>query len=123
MKLFRNAVHQLKTHRLEGQRILLLPCLGETMANIFNSTKFSAALPQLQDHEKEYKRRKKRKREINEHSPVPSIQESAAYMASSKEKATELTPIIDSEMQNLCQVLPHINEHNSGRERGPSFTN
>lgn len=93
------------------------------MANIFNSTKFSAALPQLQDHEKEYKRRKKRKREINEHSPVPSIQESAAYMASSKEKATELTPIIDSEMQNLCQVLPHINEHNSGRERGPSFTN
>lgn len=110
-------------HRLKGHRILLLPFLGETTANIFNSTKYSAALPQLQDHEKEHKRRKKRKREMDEHSPIPSIQESTADVAISKEKDTELTQVVDSEIQNLYQVLPHTNEQNSGRERAPDFTN
>lgn len=92
------------------------------MVNIFNSTKYSAALPQLPDHEKKYKRRKKRKREMNEHSPIPPIQESAVDVAISKEKATELTPVVDSEIQNLCHVLPHTNEQNSARERAPVFT-
>lgn len=82
------------------------------MANIFNSTKYSAALlscTQSQDHGKEHKRRKKRKREMDEHSPIPSIQESAVDVAISKEKVTELTPVVESETQNLCQVLPHTN--------------
>lgn len=59
---------------------------------------------------------------MNGHSPVPSLQESAVHVAISKEKATELTPVADSEIQNLCQVLPHTNERNSGRERAPAVT-
>lgn len=43
---------------------------------------------------------------MDEHSPIPSIQESAADF---KEKTMELTPVVDSETQNLCQVLPHTN--------------
>lgn len=68
------------------------------------------------------RKEKKRKGEMNEHSPIPYIQESAPDVAISKEKATELTPVVDSEIQNLCQVLPHTNEQNSGRERAPVFT-
>lgn len=60
---------------------------------------------------------------MDEHSPVPSIQESAADVAISKEKATELTAVVDSETKNLCQVLPHAKEENSERERAPAFTN
>lgn len=59
---------------------------------------------------------------MNEHSPIPYIQESAPDVAISKQKATELTPVVASEIQNLCQVLPHTNEQNSGRERAPVFT-
>lgn len=59
---------------------------------------------------------------MNGHGPVPSVQESAVHVAISKEKATELTPVVDSEIQNLCQVLPHTNEQSSGRERAPAVT-
>lgn len=89
------------------------------MVNIFNSTKYSAVLPQLQDHKKKYRRRKKRKREMNEHSPIPPIQESAADVTISKEKATGLTPVVDNELTMKSYgrfYLTQMNRTQQGRE-------
>lgn len=109
----------------KGQRSPLLGLLlGDTMANIFNSTMYSAALSQVRDHEKEYEERKKRKRKMNEHGPVPSTQE-PVYMATSKWKATEPSPfrwLIVRCAAHARLYLTQINRTQEGRELQLSLT-
>lgn len=56
---------------------------------------------------------------MNEHRPIPPIQESAADVTISKEKATGLTPVVDNELTMKTYgrfYLTQINRTQQGRE-------